>query len=82
MDNKEKDFMKEEYMPIAPLSQLRKITNKLESFSDDAAISLEFVLVSLFPTAWDNIKAYGKDCYTQGYLAGLKEGKNENKGDN
>lgn len=75
----EKKLSKNIEMPVSSLGQLRKLTNKLVEFNDETQISLELVLSALFPLVWDNIKAFGSDCYTQGYLKGLEEGKeNEN----
>ena len=68
-----------EKMPTVPLSQLRKVVTHTSELDDNTEISLEFVLTALFPTVWNNIKKYANDCYTNGYLAGLKDKeKNEN----
>lgn len=67
-----------ETMPEVPVRQLRKLVNRMENLKDDDKISLELVLTALFPSVWKNIQKYSNDCYTSGYLAGLKEGKNEN----
>lgn len=67
-----------ETMPEVPVRQLRKLVSRMENLKDDDKISLELVLTALFPSVWKNIQKYSNDCYTSGYLAGLKEGKNEN----
>ena len=68
-----------EKMPTVPLSQLRKIVSRASDLDDDTEISLQFILTALFPTVWNNIQKYANDCYTNGYLAGLKDKeKNEN----
>ena len=54
------------------------MVNKLGPCNDDAQLTMEFILVGLFPTAWSNVQKYGSDCYTKGYLQGLKDSKNEN----
>ena len=68
-----------EKMPTVPLSQLRKIVSRTSDLDDNTEISLQFILTALFPTVWNNIQKYSNDCYTNGYLAGLKDKeKNEN----
>ena len=66
-----------EKMPTVPVSQVRKMAKAVENLKDEDTITLEFVLTALFPTVWKNIQKYSNDCYTSGYLAGLKDGKNE-----
>lgn len=66
-----------EQMPKVPLSQLRKVTEKTSTLPDEAELTLEFILTALFPSVWKNIEKYANDCYTNGYLQGLKD-KNEN----
>lgn len=56
-----------------PLKQIRMLTNKLSQYSDETLISLELVLTALFPTVFENVKAYGSDCYMKGYLQGKKD---------
>lgn len=68
-----------EKMPTVPLSQLRKVVLRASDLDDNTEISLQFILTALFPTVWNNIQKYANDCYTNGYLAGLKDKeKNEN----
>ena len=68
-----------EKMPTVPVKQVRKVAKAIENLKDEDTVTLEFILTALFPTVWNNIKKYSSDCYTSGYLAGLKDGKNENK---
>ena len=56
-----------------PLSQLRKVVSRASDLDDNTEISLQFILTALFPTVWNNIQKYANDCYTNGYLAGLKD---------
>lgn len=64
-----------EKMPTVPVSQVRKVVEKVKDLEDDDTLTLEFILTALFPTVWKNIQKYSNDCYTSGYLAGLKDGK-------
>ena len=67
----------EKRLPTATVGDLRKLLNKLGPCKDETQITLEFVLVGLFPNVWNNVMAYGNDCYTKGYLQGLKDSSNE-----
>lgn len=71
-----------ETMPTVPARQVRKLVQAIEKLKDEDPVTLQFVLTALFPTVWKNIQKYSNDCYTSGYLAGLKDGKNEDKGTN
>lgn len=74
---------KELYVDPIPLSRLRKVVNQMKLYSDETPISFEYIMTAFFPSVWENVKNYGKDCYTEGYAQGLKEGKeNEDKGIN
>lgn len=68
-----------EKMPTVPVSQVRKMAKAVENLKNEDTVTLEFVLTALFPTVWKNIQKYSNDCYTSGYLAGLKDGKNDSK---
>ena len=68
-----------EKMPTVPARQVRKMAKAIETLKDEDTVTLEFVLTALFPTVWKNIQKYSNDCYTSGYLAGLKDGKDESK---
>ena len=74
-----KELSKNEPMPTCKLSQLRKIYTKTLMLEDSTDISLEFVLVGLFPTVWNNVQQALTDQYAKGYLDGLKESKDESK---
>lgn len=71
-----------ETMPAVPVKRVHMLSEKLKALDDNERISLQFVLLFLFPNVWKNIEKYSNDCYTSGYLKGLEEGKNENKGTN
>ena len=71
-----------EKMPTVTVGRVRKLAKAIENLTDEDTVTLEFILTALFPTVWKNIQKYSNDCYTSGYLAGLKDGKNENKGNN
>ena len=60
-----------------PLSKLRKITSKFDEKPEDMPITFEFLMVSLFPTVWNNVQKYANDCFMQGYLQGKEDAKNE-----
>lgn len=76
MDKKE--IKTTETAPTITVGQLRKLLKKLEVFEDNAELSFEFMMTALYPDVYKRIKKYSNDCYTSGYLAGLKDGKNEN----
>ena len=71
-----------ENAPTITVGQLRKLLKKLEIYEDDAELSFEFMMTALYPDVYKRIQKYSNDCYTSGYLAGLKDGKNEDKGNN
>lgn len=47
---------------------------------DEIQISFEYLIGSFFPSIIDNIYTEVNQQYTLGYLAGLKEGKNDSQG--
>lgn len=69
-----------ETAPTITVGQLRKLVKKLEVFEDDAELSFEFMMTALYPDVYKRIEKYSNDCYANGYLAGLKDGKNDSKG--
>ena len=71
-----------ETAPAITVGKLRKLLKKLEVFEDDAELTFEFMMTALYPDVYKRIQKYSNDCYTSGYLAGLKDGKNENQGNN
>ena len=46
----------------------------------DIDISFEFLIASLFPKVFDNVKERLVKEHTLGYMEGYEDGKNENKG--
>lgn len=75
-----KDIKTTETAPTITVGQLRKLLKKLEVFEDSAELTFEFMMTALYPDVYKRIKKYSNDCYTSGYLAGLKDGKNDSKG--
>ena len=71
----EKKLSENVEMPMVPLERIRVFTSKFDGCKDELDVSLMMVLAGLFPNVWDNIKEFGNDMYTQGYLQGCKEGK-------
>ena len=67
-----------EVEPEIPLKVLRKIVNKFEDKPDDYKLNFTYIMTACFPTVFNNIMSYCKDCYTQGYIKGKEEAKNEN----
>lgn len=70
-----KDIKTNVEQPEIPLSVLRKIVKKFESQPDTFRLTFTYIMTACFPTVFENIMSYCKDCYTQGYIIGLKEGK-------
>lgn len=68
-----------EKMPFVPLSKLKALVKRMRNMSDDTEITFEFLMTALFPTIFESVRSYMKDCYTAGYQAGLEAGKNEEK---
>lgn len=58
--------------------QIKKIKRMCKLLSDKGVkeISFEFVMASLFPKVYENIKEELRKQYTLGYAAGLEESKN------
>lgn len=65
--------------PTITVGDLRRLMKKLEIFEDKAELSFEFMMTALYPDVYKRIQKYSSDCYTNGYLAGLKDGKDESK---
>lgn len=80
MEHLNKEIKTTETMPSVPVKRIRMLNKKLENLDGNEKITLQFILLFLFPSVWNNIKKYSDDCYTSGYLKGLEEGRNENKG--
>lgn len=64
-----------ETMPYVPLKVLRNFVNHSKDLSGDTHITFEFLMTMCFPTIFETIQSYAKDCYTNGYIKGLEEGK-------
>lgn len=58
-----------------PKSRITKLAQTVEHLEDNAPISIEYVLMALFPSVWENMQQSLKTAYTKGYLEGLKEKK-------
>ena len=72
-----KDIKTNEVEPEIPIETLRKITTKFKDKPNDFKLSFTYIMTACFPTVFNNIMSYCKDCYTQGYIAGQRS-KNEN----
>lgn len=72
-----KDIKTTETPPTITVGDLRRLLKKLELFEDNTELSFEFMMTALYPDVYKRIQKYSSDCYTSGYLAGLKDGKNE-----
>ena len=59
-------------VPNVYLSDLENLTKKVRSVTgqDDAEVSFEFIIASLFPTSWKNIQNDLSRQYTLGYIQG------------
>ena len=73
-----KDVKTLEVEPEIPLKVLIKIVNKFEDKPNDYKLSFTYIMSACFPTVFNNIMSYCKDCYTQGYIKGKEDAKNEN----
>ena len=62
------------------LKRLREIVNNLKILPDDNEVSFTYVVGSCFPNLYKNVMDSLKDSYTEGYIQGLKDAKNENQG--
>lgn len=63
--------------PEIPLKALRKVTAKFNGKPDDLKLSFTFIMTAFFPTVYNNIMSYCKDCYMQGFMDGKESMKNE-----
>ena len=77
-----KKIKTQEKTQYVPISVLRNICKRFEKEPDNYKLAFEYIITACFPTIYKNIMSYAKDCYTQGYLEGMKVGKDENKGNN
>ena len=68
--------------PTITVGDLRRFMKKLEIFEDNAELSFEFMMTALYPDVYKRIKKYSSDCFTNGYIQGLKDAKNVSEGNN
>lgn len=67
-------------VPSVNLSTLETLIKKIKKETkDDAEISFEFIIASLFPTSWNSIQKTLSEQYTQGYVQGYNDAKDEYK---
>lgn len=59
-------------VPNVYISDLEKLTQKIRQIvgTEEAEVSFEFIIASLFPTSWQNIQADLNQQYTKGYIRG------------
>jgi hypothetical protein len=63
--------MEETYnVPNVYIGDLERLAQKIRNVvgTENAEISFEFIIASLFPTSWENIQNALKHQYTQGYI--------------
>ena len=72
----------DDFMPTTTILKYENLYNRIKSWDKDTPLSLQIVLTALFPTVWKNIESYMKDCYTEGYIQGREDEKNEGKRNN
>ena len=63
--------------PHVPIHVLRKALKKLNHLDDNALLSFTYILTLCFPSVINNIQTWGQDCYTAGYIDGLKNKDND-----
>lgn len=66
-------------VPNVYVSDLERLAKKIRQVvkEEEAEVSFEFVIASLFPTSWNNIQAELNRQYTLGYLQGRREKEEE-----
>ena len=59
-------------VPNVYISDLERLAQKIRGVVgiEDAEISFEFIIASLFPTSWKNIQEEMNRQYTKGYIQG------------
>lgn len=65
--------MEETYnVPNVYVSDLERLAQKIRNVvgTENAEISFEFIIASLFPTSWKNIQEEMSRQYTEGYIQG------------
>lgn len=63
--------------PEVPIKILRKIVYNFKDKPDTYRLGFVYLMTALFPTVYDNIMSYCKDCYMQGFMDGKESTKNE-----
>lgn len=68
-------------IPNIHLSNLEKLLRNVRSVvgEEDAEISFEFIIASLFPISWERIQSDLNRQYTQGYIQGRIDKEEEMK---
>ena len=68
-------------VPNVRLSDLEKIVSKVKQImgEENAELSFEFIIASLFPTSWKNIQNDLNQQYTKGYIQGRLDKEQEMK---
>ena len=68
-------------IPSIYISDLEKLTKKIRQTvgEQDAEVTFEFIIASLFPTSWNNIQSSLNYQYTLGYIQGCKDKEEELK---
>ena len=68
-------------IPNIYLSDLEKLTNKIRQVvgNEEAEVSFELIIASLFPTSWQNIQTALSEQYTKGYIQGRLDKERELK---
>lgn len=68
-------------VPKIYLSDLEKLVSKVKQTTgeENAEISFEFIIASLFPISWKNIKADLNRHYTKGYIQGRADEREETR---
>lgn len=62
-------------IPSVYISDLEELAKRIRNVSgeENAEISFEFIIASLFPTSWKNIQTALSHQYTLGYIQGQKD---------
>lgn len=74
--------MEETYnVPNVYISDLERLAQKIRGIvgTEDAEVSFEFIIASLFPTSWKNIQNELNHQYTRGYIQGRLDKEKEMK---
>lgn len=66
----------EKYIMKVPVRRIRMLNKKLSKMNDNEQISFDFILMFLFPQAFDNIKREMIEQYSKGYFQGKKDALN------